>query len=144
MNVHFVLYTRTLLLASALFDRLYILFIIWILLILDPEILNFNANVDACASTVNQLRNMSHRRTSNPRKRQRRGPEASTVKVKFYHLPESSRIPKFCKKGGTLPQLLVDHMRNGYGMCFQLCIKYMQENLIQHACIMHVLTLWKV
>ena len=49
----------------------------------------------------------------------RKGPAASTVKVKFYHLPEASRVPKFKKNAsGLRDQLLLDHMQDGYGKNF--------------------------
>ena len=79
-------------------------------------------NVEACSSSVGQLRNLVPS-TSSPRKRQKRGPEASTVKVKFYHLPEGSPIPKLTKnRYGDFQDLFIEHKDSGYGIYFTIIL----------------------
>lgn len=77
----------------------------------------FEEDLEECISSVRQVRHLASSRTSNPRKRQKRGPEASTVKVKFYHIPENSFIPhRLTKdKNGRFSELFVEHRASGYG-----------------------------
>ena len=79
-------------------------------------------NVEACSSLVGQLRNLVPS-TNSPRKRQKRGPEACTVKVKFYHLPEGSVIPKLTKnRHGDFEELFNEHKNSGYGIYFTIIL----------------------
>ena len=76
----------------------------------------FTQNLGDCISSVSQIRNLVPS-ARNPRKRQKRGPEASTVKVKFYHLPEGSVIPRLTKnRDGNFPDLFITHKNSGYGI----------------------------
>ena len=48
------------------------------------------------------------------------GPNRTTVKAKFYHLPDAARIPRFsANRNGEFDPIFIDHMENGYGKIFK-------------------------
>ncbi|XP_066931326.1 mucin-2-like isoform X4 [Clytia hemisphaerica] len=92
--------------------------------ITNSSILNqnsFEQNLESCINSVTDVRRMAAQpeprsKTSKKRKRPGRGPDISTVKFKFYHLPVGSSIPRFsAKKDGYFEKLFLDHKNDGYG-----------------------------
>eukprot|EP00794_Sanderia_malayensis_P004921 gene4921-5568_t len=78
---------------------------------------NFLSNA---ISNVDTLRHMEYQKKSGTKKKSksRRGPKATVVKLKLYHLPEASEIPNFAV---TTHGLVKQHMNQGYGFpkeCF--------------------------
>ncbi len=65
-------------------------------------------------SNVDALRHMEFQKKNDTKKKSnsRRGPKATVVKLKLYHLPEASEIPNFAV---TTHGLVKQHMNQGYG-----------------------------
>ena len=78
-----------------------------------------SGSIQNCLNSLDQLRHSSFSRNRTSHKKGKKGPEATTVKAKFYHLPDASRVPKFMKRAGAnVDPLLLSYMRSGYGKCF--------------------------